>query len=98
MTWSWTVRIQPSDQRSFEYKATLSLSESAGRGRDREPLGPRYLYGQGDLAVFLEDLGAGSRQILNLLGDLNHRAAAEISVDVGDEALEVLLPRRPGEA
>jgi hypothetical protein len=97
---SWKILIQPADRSSFEYKASFALSGlPAGDGsRNRELLGPKYLYGQGDLAVFLEDLGADSGEIWGVLADLNDRATAEILVNVADEALEILLPGGPAQA
>ncbi|HEX9285730.1 MAG TPA: hypothetical protein VF999_00545 [Thermoanaerobaculia bacterium] len=94
--WNWKVRILPSDEGSFEYKATFSLSGAEGDGdvSEREVLEPKYLYGQGDLAVFLEDLGAGAGAIGVLLDELNDRPNAEIIVEIGDEALELLWPGR----
>ena len=81
---TWTVRIQPSDERSFGYKATFSRPITGGT---RPSLVPHYLYGQGDLAVFLEDLGAPAPRIGNLLDELDGRRSVEISVDIEDEAL-----------
>jgi hypothetical protein len=94
--WSWKVRILPSDEGSFEYMATFSISGAGREGlpAERQVLEPRYLYGQGDLAVFLEDLGAGSGAIGVLLDELNDRPNAEIIVEIGDEALELLWMSR----
>ena len=90
--WSWKVRILPSDAGSFEYMATFSLSGAGPEGlvAERQMLDPKYLYGQGDLAVFLEDLGAGAAAIGLLLEELNDRPNAEIIVEIADEALELL--------
>jgi hypothetical protein len=88
---SWKVRVQPSDERDFEYMAVFSMTGSVPQKRaEREVLDARYLYGQGDLAVFLEDLGAAPPQIGTLLDELNGRPSAEILVEIGDEAMEVL--------
>jgi hypothetical protein len=54
-----------------------------------------YLYGDGDLAVLLQDLGAGVAEICGLIETLQERNSAEIVVDVTEEAMEVLA-RRPG--
>ncbi len=92
---TWTVRIQPSDERSFGYKATFSRAGAVGvRSADRPGLIPRYLYGQGDLAVFLEDLGAPAPRIGSLLDELDGGPSAEISVDIEDEALNTLQNER----
>ncbi len=92
--WSWKVQIQPSDEQSFEYKATFALSKKGLReGIAEGPvLAPRYLYGQGDLAVFLEDLGAGAPAIGTLIQELNDRPSAEIVVEIAEEAMEILWP------
>jgi hypothetical protein len=94
--WSWKVRILPADADAFEYMATFSFSGSDREGlpAERQVLDPRYLYGQGDLAVFLEDLGAGSRAIGVLLEELNDRPNAEIIIEIADEALELLWMQR----
>ena len=87
----WKVRVQPSDEGDFEYMAVFSIAGSAREKQaDRQVLDARYLYGQGDLAVFLEDLGAAPPEIGTLLDELNGRPSAEIEVEIGDEALEVL--------
>ena len=92
---TWTVRIQPSDERSFGYKATFSGEGAGGaRSADHPVLVPRYLYGQGDLAVFLEDLGAPAPRIGSLLDELDGGPSAEISVDIEDEALNNLRNER----
>jgi hypothetical protein len=94
--WTWKVRILPSDAGSFEYMATFSFSGSDPEGlpAERQVLDPRYLYGQGDLAVFLEDLGAGAGAIGVLLEELNDRPNAEIIIEIADEALELLWMKR----
>lgn len=92
---TWTVRIQPSDERSFGYKATFShAGAGSARSADRPALVPRYLYGQGDLAVFLEDLGAPAARIGSLLDELDGGPSAEISVDIEDEGLKTLQNER----
>jgi hypothetical protein len=90
-----TVRIQPSDERSYGYKATFSRPGSGGaRSTDRPAPFPRYLYGQGDLAVFLEDLGAPAPRIGSLLDELDGGPSAEIRIDIEDEALKTLQKER----
>ena len=88
----WKIRIQPAERTPFEFKATLLLS---GAG-DASPLDVSFLYGDGDLAVFLEDMGAAPPAICDLIEKLRGRPTAEIPVDVSEEALEVLTHRRPG--
>lgn len=88
-----TVRIQTSDERTFGYKATFS-SAAGARSADRPVPDPRYLYGQGDLAVFLEDLGAAAPRIGSLLDELDGRPSAEIRIDIEDEALKTLQNER----
>ncbi len=87
------VRIQTSDERTFGYKATFS-PEAESRATDRRVPDPRYLYGQGDLAVFLEDLGASAPRIGSLLDELDGGPSAEIRVDIEDEALNNLRNER----
>jgi hypothetical protein len=86
----WRIRIQPAGRIPFEFKATLLLNGAGGVS----PLDVSYLYGDGDLAVFLEDLGAVPRAICALIEELRGRAVAEIPVDVSDEAMEVLTHRQ----
>jgi hypothetical protein len=89
------VRIQASDERTFGYKATFSREGAASaRAADRPVPDPRYLYGQGDLAVFLEDLGASAPRIGSLLDELDGGPSAEIRVDIQDEALNNLRNER----
>lgn len=90
-----TVRIQASDEMSFGYKATFSRARAVGvLPADRPVADPRYLYGQGDLAVFLEDLGAPAPRIGSLLDELDGGPSAEIIVDIEDEALNTLRNER----
>ena len=88
------VRIQPSEERTFGYKATFSREGASGRAADRPVPDPRYLYGQGDLAVFLEHLGASAPRIGSLLDELDGGPSAEIRVDIEDEALNNLRNER----
>ena len=92
MSQDWKIRIQPSERGPYEFKATMIL-RSAG---DASALDVSYLYGDGDLAVFLEDMGAAPRAICGLIEELHGRRTAEILVDVSEEAMEVLARRRPG--
>lgn len=93
MSQDWKIRIQPAERKPYEFKATLLL-RSAG---DSSAVDVSYLYGDGDLAVFLEDLGAAAPEIWILLEELHGRKTAEIMVDVTEEAMEVLA-RRGAEA
>lgn len=88
------VRIQTSDEQAFGYKATFSREEAGARAADRMVPDPRYLYGQGDLAVFLEDLGASAPRIGSLLDELDGGPSAEIRVEIEDEALNNLRNER----
>ena len=92
-----TFRIQASDERSFGYKAQFARAGAgagAARAAERPVADPRYLYGQGDLAVFLEDLGAPAPRIGSLLDELDGGPSAEIRVDIEDEALNNLRNER----
>ena len=91
MNQDWKVRIQPSDQTPYQFKATMLLKGVAEPGE----LEVSYLYGDGDLAVFLEDLGAAVPAICILIEQLRGRRTAEIRLDVTEEAMEVLSRRRP---
>lgn len=83
----WKIRVQPAERTPFLFKATFVQRGSDG---DESPLEALYLYGGGDLAVLLQDLGAGVPEICGLLQTLEERPSAEIFVDVTDEAMEVL--------
>ncbi len=91
MSQDWKIRIQPAERKPFEFKATLLLRSSG----DASALDVSYLYGDGDLAVFLEDLGAAPPAICGLIEELHGRRTAEIVVDVTEEAMEQLARRRP---
>ena len=91
MSLDWKIRIQPAEKKPFEFKATLLLRSAA----DSSALNVNYLYGDGDLAVFLEDLGAAAPEIGVLLEQLHGRRTAEILVDVKEEAMEVLARHAP---
>lgn len=91
MSQDWKIRIQPAERKPYEFKATLLL-RSAG---DASALEVSYLYGDGDLAVFLEDLGAVPRAICGLIEELHGCHTAEIVVDVTEEAMEQLARRAP---
>ena len=86
---SWTVRIRPAQLEPFVFVATFERS-----GTPRGLLDAHYLYGDGDLAVFLEDLGAGTTGIWKLLDSLRSSADAEIAIDITEEAMEVLIRRK----
>jgi hypothetical protein len=88
----WKIRVQPAERTPFLFKATFVQT---GSGGDEGALDVLYLYGDGDLAVLLQDLGAGVEEICGLLETLEQRKSAEIVVDVTEEAMEVLA-RRPG--
>ncbi|HEY3203556.1 MAG TPA: hypothetical protein VGL03_07830 [Thermoanaerobaculia bacterium] len=92
MNQDWKIRVQPAERKPFIFKASFVLR---GSGEDETALDVRYLYGDGDLAVFLEDLGARAGEIWNLLETLQGQKSAEIIVDVTDEAMEVLVRQPP---
>jgi hypothetical protein len=87
----WKIRVQPAERTPFLFKATF-VERSGDHVSALEDL---YLYGDGDLAVLLQDLGAGVPEICGLLETLQRRQSAEIVVDVTEEAMEVLA-RHPG--
>ncbi len=87
----WKIRVQPTEQKPFGFKATFLQTGSAD---DENALDVLYAYGDGDLAVLLQDLGADTGAICGLLDRLQQRKSAEIEVTVSDEAMEV-LSRRP---
>lgn len=82
----WTVRVRPVRREPFSLEATFQAS-----GTSRDVLEARYLYGDGDLAVFLEDLGAETPAIWRLLENLHSSAAGEIAIDITEEAMEILV-------
>ena len=87
MNQDWKIRIQPAGKLPFAFKATFVARAT---DRDEGTLDPRYLYGDGDLAVLLEDLGAGASEICGLIESLQTAPSAEIDLDVTEEAMEVL--------
>lgn len=87
----WKIRIQPAERTPFVFKATFLQRGSAN---DEHALDVLYAYGDGDLAVLLQDLGADVGEICGLLDTLRERPSAEIMVDVTDEAMEVLSRAR----
>jgi hypothetical protein len=91
MSQDWKIRIQPSERTPYQFRATMLLKGAAGDGA----LDVSYLYGDGDLAVFLEDLGAAVPAICGLIEELRGRRTAEILVDVSEEAMEQLARRGP---
>jgi hypothetical protein len=93
MNQDWKIRVQPAGLTPFVFKATFVGRSS---GSDERALDARYLYGDGDLAVLLEDLGAGAPEICRLIEALQKDPFAEIVVDVTEEAMEVLGRGVPG--
>ena len=87
MSQGWKIRVQPAGRTPFAFKATFVTSAT---DRDEYALESRYVYGDGDLAVLLEDLGARGPEICLLIETLQKSQSAEIRVDVTDEAMEVL--------
>jgi hypothetical protein len=87
---SWKIRVQGSYHRPFKYRATFLWEESGARPA---PMGPADLYAEGDLAVYLEDWGAKAGDICELLDNLERAPAADITVALPDELLEVLWKR-----
>ena len=87
MNHDWKIRVQPAGRTPFLFKATFvtRATDCAERALDS-----RYLYGDGDLAVLLEDLGAPASEIWGLIETLRENPSAEIDVDVTEEAMEVL--------
>jgi hypothetical protein len=83
----WKIRVQPAERKPFLHKAIFIRRSS---GSDETAPEARYLYGDGDLAVLLEDLGAGVPEIFRLLDDVHSRQSAEIMVDVTEESMEML--------
>ena len=91
MNRDWKIRVQPAERTPYAFKTTFIGRFS---GMEEKALEDSYLYGEGDLAVLLEDLGAGVTEICRLLETLRLGPTAEILVDVSEEAMEVLA-RRP---
>ena len=87
MSQDWKIRVQPAGRMPFAFKATFVARAT---DRDERSLDSRYLYGDGDLAVLLEDLGAEVSEICGLIEALQKTQSAEIDVDVTEEAMEVL--------
>jgi hypothetical protein len=87
MNQDWKIRVQPAGRLPFAFKATFV---SRSTDRDERALDIQYLYGDGDLAVLLDDLGAGASEIYGLIETLQKTRSGEIDVDVTEEAMEVL--------
>jgi hypothetical protein len=87
MNHDWKIRVQPASVPPFAFKATFVTRATDD---DERALDSRFLYGDGDLAVLLEDLGAKAPEICLLIETLRTTPIAEIDVDVTDEAMEVL--------
>lgn len=81
------IRVEGSRVGPFRYTTTFLLE---GLAAGSNPLESHDLYGDGDLAVYLEDLGLDAGMILRLLSRLTEEGAAEVPVSVPREALEVL--------
>jgi len=95
MNHDWKIRVQAAGRTPYVFKATFVGRNS---GRDEGSLDVRYLYGDGDLAVLLEDLGARAPEICSLIETLQQKPSAEIAVDVTEEAMEMLASGRlPGQ-
>jgi hypothetical protein len=93
MNKDWKVRVQQARRIPYAFKTTFVARLS---GVEESTLEDSYLYGEGDLAVLLEDLGAGVPEICRLLETLRLRPTAEILVDVSEEAMEVLARQSRG--
>ena len=87
MTGQCRVRVEGSDMRPFLYSTTFVLE---GLAASSSPLEAHYQYGDGDLAVFLEDLGIETAVILRMLSRLSSDGSAETAVSIPREVLEVL--------
>ena len=77
MNQNWKIRVQSAGQ-PFAFKATFLVGRT---GKDESALDSRYVYGDGDLAVLLEDLGARAPEIWSVLETL--QMAADIDEDAG---------------
>jgi hypothetical protein len=89
MNTDWKIRVQPSKRAPYVHEAVFVRAT----GGDENALEARYLYGDGDLAVLLEDLGAGASEIFRLLDAIHSRQSAEIFIDVTEESMEMLARR-----
>jgi hypothetical protein len=87
MNSDWKIRVQPAERKPFLHKAVFIRRSS---GNDESALEARYLYGDGDLAVLLEDLGARVPEIFRLLDAVHERRSADILIDVTEESMEML--------
>jgi hypothetical protein len=81
------IQVRQTTAKPFHYSATIVLD---GFTAAASPLESHYSYGDGDLAVFLEDLGVEVPAILLLLDRLTEAGSAEAPVNVAPEFLEVL--------
>lgn len=82
-----SIRVQGSDVEPFRFSTTIVLE---GLAAASNPLEAHYMYGEGDLAVFLEDLGIEASIILLLLSRVSRDGSAEVPVTMPAELLEVL--------
>lgn len=87
MTGDCTMRVEGSMVGPFQYSTTFV---GDGLAQSMIPLTAHHLYGDGDLAVFLEDIGITVPLILRTLRQLNAHGSAEAPVTVSPEMLEVL--------
>jgi hypothetical protein len=87
MTDDCRIRVEGSDVRPFQFSTTFVVN---GLAASANPLEAHYLYGDGDLAVFLEDLGITVPVILRTLNQLTEQGSAETPVNIPGEVLEVL--------
>jgi hypothetical protein len=87
----WRVHIQPSDRPQFKYRARCVPPPSISLLED---VSPAYLYGEGDLAVFLEDRGANRRAIEALLDSdgLTREGTADIPIEPSSASGPARMP------
>jgi hypothetical protein len=90
MAQTWKIRVQGSYHQPFKFRATFLWEESGARPA---PIGPADLYAEGDLAAYLEEWGAKAGDICDLLDSLERGPAADITVALPDERLEMLWRR-----
>jgi hypothetical protein len=86
-----TMRVEGSMVGPFQYSTTFVVD---GPAESMSPLTAHHLYGDGDLAVFLEDIGITVPLILRTLNQLKTHGSAQATVRVRREMLEVLSGHR----